>query len=529
MASHSLAQHLYSLRLQNGRPDFERRKIELDDLIHYLSSAEISHLVNLLRPSTIRHDKFVDLPNEIILAIMNYLDLEDVVTARSVSHKWYYRWTAPEICFGIAERYFPDVLIRLYMSLPDDQKKATKAALSEWACKRAVDVVKCQRGRSLRTGERKVYMKEEREPILKWWLTDKLLIANTHYPNNILTAWNLGSDEMHTIRLSGPCLNLTARGNYVGFQINSETFIWRVGGRLTSVKAPKAPASFLGLDWWPFHLLFHPINEDHYFLFYRAINGEGATFQVLVQEYVGGEARTICHSKLATAVSARGAIIMDGTCLISYHVKGLSKDSGKTYKTDRDVGYTGPCYHQQIDQGSTRDPLTVVNTLTFDIFAKTFSTRSYHIHSNFKTLPRESSTWEDSINRSCIWRDQLLLPVYPTGSNTERKPIGIDDILLLAVQPCDRIQPAPNVTPLYVQTSPDEKQVLFLEADPEFHRYGVSFCWAMRGVFAEKTRLILDPFEAGEPNTEGIVRGDDDFVVLFSKNGYVVWSFNEAS
>ncbi|KAH8820443.1 hypothetical protein F5884DRAFT_764098 [Xylogone sp. PMI_703] len=557
MGSLSLAQRLYSLRLQDGRLDSERRKLELDNLIHYLSGAEINHLVNTLTQSTSKNERFCNLPNEIILAIMDHLDLEDVVVARSVSQRWYMKWTELEICFGIAERYFPDVLFRSYMPLPDEQKKGAKVTLSKWASKKAADVVKGQHGhyrsvsvhprekahlssatymeirycngrvaevvssyevivKSLRTGESKVYMREDRAPILKWWLTDQLIVTSNRHTHNELTAWYLDKDESHTVRLTSRCLNITARGRYVGFQIQTEPFIWQVGGQLTNVKTPGIPVSYLGQDWWPAQILFHPVNEDHFFLFHRDRAGD-TDFEVMVQEYINNEPKSMYSSKIAMPLTGENATWMAGACLMSCYEVEVSQAMGEALQN------TAPCSHARSYPDTIGSPL-VVHTLTFDVFTKTFSTRIYNIPGLF---PINDLIWEPSIQQSNIWRNQLLLPAHIGGSDKGRKPPSVDEILVIAIKPCDRIQEVPNIIPWYVQDSSDEKRILFLENDPEFQKCGVSFCWAAGGELAQTARLNFDPPDTGMRSIEPVVYGDDDFVVMVGENGHIVWSFDD--
>lgn len=151
---------------------------------------------------------------------MDYLDLEDTVVVRFVSRKWYEKWTAPDVCLAIVEKFFPDVLFQSYLQLSDREKTNTRAELGKWAIKATVQALKYQHGwyRSAKvyqreapvnsritssyiqynnakiaelilpyeisikffvTGEKRVYMREDRAPILKWWLSDNLLIAYT--------------------------------------------------------------------------------------------------------------------------------------------------------------------------------------------------------------------------------------------------------------------------------------------------------------------------------------------------------------
>jgi hypothetical protein len=68
---------------------------------------------------------------------------------------------------------------------------------------------------------------------------------------------------------------MSARGKHVGLitKVN-EVLVWNIGGSLISVERPEIQKS-VGLYWSPEAIIFHPLNEEHFFIFHHEWPGTG--------------------------------------------------------------------------------------------------------------------------------------------------------------------------------------------------------------------------------------------------------------
>jgi hypothetical protein len=79
----------------------------LGTLFHSISRSEIRYLQERLsEPAFSMKKDFGTLPTELLINIVNYLDLEDFLRIRAVSHRWIEAFSIPEICSRITKTYF---------------------------------------------------------------------------------------------------------------------------------------------------------------------------------------------------------------------------------------------------------------------------------------------------------------------------------------------------------------------------------------------------------------------------------------
>jgi len=194
----------------------------LDSLIASLSSAEIRHLQGRLKAITLQKDVCADLPVELLLYVAEYLDLEDVMRARCVSHQWNERFSSPDFCVGISKLHFRHIWERQYKALGDSDQKLAKQAFANWFPGAAMDRIRKSLGqyssmsiyhytwegmliqgqpihdyqysngriaferdkmtvivKSLRTGSARSFVDDNRSRLSKWLLADDFLISCT--------------------------------------------------------------------------------------------------------------------------------------------------------------------------------------------------------------------------------------------------------------------------------------------------------------------------------------------------------------
>lgn len=119
----------------------------LDNLVHSLSQPEIFRLRCQLSDIPTTSDPCVALPNEVLLCIIDYLDLEDFLTARSVSRKWRESWSDCSVSMQMIKVHFPSVLQSSYKSLDEENQVTAKQNLSKWLPDAARNRIKREQGR----------------------------------------------------------------------------------------------------------------------------------------------------------------------------------------------------------------------------------------------------------------------------------------------------------------------------------------------------------------------------------------------
>jgi hypothetical protein len=79
----------------------------LGALKNSLTNDEIRFLRSQLNEITFQTDICGNLPCELLLMVTSYLSLDDIISARNVSHRWREALSAPQLCIELVQRYFP--------------------------------------------------------------------------------------------------------------------------------------------------------------------------------------------------------------------------------------------------------------------------------------------------------------------------------------------------------------------------------------------------------------------------------------
>jgi F-box domain len=80
---------------------------------------------------TFVRDFIPELPAEIRIGIIAFLDLRDLITIRCVSKRWYESWTQVSICNKLMKEYFRSAFENTYMQLPDPEKRSAFISASD--------------------------------------------------------------------------------------------------------------------------------------------------------------------------------------------------------------------------------------------------------------------------------------------------------------------------------------------------------------------------------------------------------------
>jgi hypothetical protein len=189
-----------------------------------------------------------------------------------------------------------------------------------------------------------------------------------------------------------------------------------------------------------------------------------------------------------------------------------------------------PCAHQWINLApGGKDTLGLLIVVKFDIRKRTFSTGSYHLPDNPIDNTSTIFHYGVELNQAHIWRDQALLPVYRTGHSIQKSAPGVEDMIAMSVTECSKIpkRTGPVEIPWYGKVGSEDRQIHKVPDDSRLADSGAAFCWIGGAQFAEDARLSLITDPNDQSDQTRFVRGDDDFVVLFGDEGYVVWCFDE--
>lgn len=97
----------------------------LKNLTDSLSKEELREL--RMRLNATHYDNFSDLPHEIVLHIMEYLDFQELAIARTVRLSWLYTFSSPDFAMGILKFHF-----RTRWEQTDLKNATAKQALLDW-------------------------------------------------------------------------------------------------------------------------------------------------------------------------------------------------------------------------------------------------------------------------------------------------------------------------------------------------------------------------------------------------------------
>lgn len=92
------------------------------------------------------NDICVNLPNELLLCVAQFLNLDDLLRARSVSRAWNERFCSPDLCVHFIKLHFRSIWEKSYRSLESEAQELAKVTLSKWFPRAAVKRLRRQHG-----------------------------------------------------------------------------------------------------------------------------------------------------------------------------------------------------------------------------------------------------------------------------------------------------------------------------------------------------------------------------------------------
>ncbi|KAE9372108.1 hypothetical protein N431DRAFT_236388 [Stipitochalara longipes BDJ] len=555
MAMGSLARTLDSLQLRDGQPDIEARRRELDGLLPHLTASEVRRLKIQLNNSA--NDICLELPLELLLCITQHLELEEVITLRSVSRKWNDTFSGDDFCLGIIKTHFRPVWEKYNRCSNADQKLVQKEALIQWLPEAIRGRIRRQHGQyhsmsilrwdgrmnsdwqymngriacrnshstisviDIRTSSMATYVEENRLDFGIWHLSDDYLLAAKNGPIS-LSAWPLTyppTRSHESIRLPARVLRISAQKDQVGIVDTAyQVLIWTVGGPLRSVDTSILHESISEFRIGQGLVVFHPLNESCIFVVYEAWSKHFTITKVdpygwcrvIVQEYVEGRAAVTKFLDLNSLIPGPlkpVGLVHDHR--IEVHRSFLAQTSTGAEPSNgrlQSHGISGQTTNPDISP----KPFIIV---TFDIYQKKFISEEYYIPIK-PQIP--------VLERVCQWRNQIFYPLCGNQiDRTEHMPAQGTEDSLIAINK-HHLRANPHIIPCY----------RFQNSSPCYRPAGsacnVAYYWAGHSEDAEDATVDEIYHRLGGTNStrRNVIQRDDDFVVLRRSDGWAVWCFD---
>lgn len=109
---------------------------------------------------------------------------------------------------------------------------------------------------------------------------DKSLLLT--FRSQFLIAWSLTCDDIQRKDLPSNIKFISARRKQVGIITSKEILLWNVGGLITEIEKPEISSEHGKRNWSTDSIIFHPVEEDHFFVF--CMDPRGTDF--IVQEFI---------------------------------------------------------------------------------------------------------------------------------------------------------------------------------------------------------------------------------------------------
>ncbi|APA05950.1 hypothetical protein sscle_01g007200 [Sclerotinia sclerotiorum 1980 UF-70] len=349
MAADCLSQVLEDMRLEDGRPDYLLRRSAIQ---HLLNSSTLTFGEKRIFNAHFKgigfvHDIIAELPIELLALLVEYVDLEDFMSMRSVNRVWraklsndkvsmsilrvHFRRTwedlklldekdkklrldcLPRFCTTRLKRYrrkYDEVCIHpkrhVFRNISHQHHLRGNKGLFQYCNGRVAmmmdyTVTVAIQVDSLWTLAETCYMHEQRYRPDHWLLSNQTLVAYFDHPKPHLNIWSLNEEsDPDVIRLECRYSILAAHNRQVAFLpvnrfrvASGIIHIWN-DGRIKQLAEPKLVDICFPYEPRISGVVFHPTEENHLFVFYQLFSSAlgsldpDRTGKVIVQEYIAG-------------------------------------------------------------------------------------------------------------------------------------------------------------------------------------------------------------------------------------------------
>ncbi|KAH7370559.1 hypothetical protein BKA65DRAFT_19851 [Rhexocercosporidium sp. MPI-PUGE-AT-0058] len=422
--------------------------------------------------------------------------------------------------------------------------------------------------KSLRSDFEERFASPQRDYFKEWWLSDDYILA-INGDGRTIYAWPLETpesqfrDEPHTQHFPSAISDVSARGNRAGLVLyNNEVYIWHIG----QLKNPSSRVDYpseCGL-YSKFHrrqlaVLLHPSKSNVFFVCAERFNDtpdptspKALRTRLRFYEYKNLDLKSRHTLYLNSTRSKTDA--QSGPVINTLHdnIVGISDLCGfrkripKTYssivRADIQMDDTNAYVQDTVEEfgpmiGSNSEDVLFAkerSLILFDMDTREFTYRNYYEPGeDFSQYVAEPQP------EALIWRDQTLSPIYRPDPNAESPPEGITDVLVTA---SNHFQTSPGTQSRKVYwysenepnstttTIPIKNHPSFLSSPSRPFAQTTAFHLVGPHNLARSARLTSTA-EARHVTWEKHfevrkVRGDDSFIVLFGRTGFVVWCFD---
>ncbi|RAL61731.1 hypothetical protein DID88_002799 [Monilinia fructigena] len=408
MASNGLVQVLEGMKLQDGTPDINLRTSAIANLLNSstLTFGELRMLKDHFDDIDFRRDPIVMFPSELVVRVLEHVDLEDFMTMCRVSRDWREKLFNRKVCGPLLRLHFRGTWESVYVPLSENDRESRLQNISSVFLDVCTKRLKRRRGKwysvssyhyprisngsrylngepvnellyrngrvaampdrfsiridNLRTQTSMHYMHGQRSPLKDYVLSNELLIAYIDYPKPQFNVWRLDEEE-DPIVIHLECHNsiISSHDKQIAFgrktnntQIVDTVYVW-IDGHIQKLAEPgfgdpDIPNASLEVRLCGF--IFHPTEENHYFVFYLPTSWKDTTTKrIIVQEHIAGlPHKTWYHDLISSRFQALNAKLIDNDGLVALVCEDGTQhlptqpSSFLNHSTSQDPGHCNP-------------------------------------------------------------------------------------------------------------------------------------------------------------------------------------------
>ncbi|KAF7940305.1 uncharacterized protein EAE98_000432 [Botrytis deweyae] len=551
--ANDLSQALDGMKLEDGRPDVQLRTSAIQYLLNSstLTFGEMRLLKAHFDRMKFYYDGIAQLPAEILVLVMEYLDLEDFMFMRCVSKYWRAKLSSEQLCTSLLKIHFRKTWEIKFKSSQDNNRQLkvddflgmctgrlkrdrgmydqimhydylsdpnNDRFYSKWcheSCYRRRFQYKNGRiamredpstiqVNDLRTHVSRRYLHESRYSFEHWLLSDQILVAYFDSPKPRFNVWQLDEEnDPKVIHLDCRYEILGAHNKEIAFGDKSlsdhPVYVWN-DGHVKKLPLPEFGDLYPNYDIKFCEIYFHPTQENHHFLFYHAscspLDGtsrETGRDLIIVQEYIAGvpqgQWNEVLGSCFVKTMLKFQIISNDGVVAILSRIIRSPEKRASIHRT--------PCNHDI----SSATNAGAYFLMTFNLITQKFGAISTHLEPFLEPVPTPLNP--------LFWRGRATVPYDSRNAGTYAERLEPDTekmpYSLVSSSICDATKKNPQCVGKHNFTPASGLSAL------------AAFCLP----------IDIEATTTSNEFNKGAVWGDDDFIIYSHHKGYIVWSFNQ--
>ncbi|CAD6443373.1 32e67b45-2d40-406b-8684-fc667e2203cf [Sclerotinia trifoliorum] len=554
MAADCLSQILEDMRLEDGRPDYQLRRLAIQHLLSSptLTFGEKRIFNDHFKGIDFVHDIIAELPVELLALLVEYVDPEDFMSMRSVNRVWRAKLSNEKVSMSILRVHFRRTWEDLKLLGEKDKKlrldsfprfctrrlkryhrkyhqvsilprphvfsnishqhrlrgnkglfqycNGRVAMMMDYADTTAIQVD------SLWTFAETYYMHEQRCSPDHWLLSNQTLVAYFDHPKPHLNIWSLNEkSDPDVIRLECRYSILAAHNRQVAFLAvkrfsvaSGIIHIWN-DGRIQKLAEPKFVDICAPCEARISGFVFHPTEENHQFVFYQLFSSNlgsldsDRTGKVIVQEYIAGVPHKTWRRNVPGSLITQALRVesIDDDGLVAILPIPHAEGDGSILHIERNENTLDfPQPLPCCKHGISSATASGLPNYSFVAF-NVFTQKFQEISNHLKAIPVDPCC-----DKPLLWRGQSIVLCGKGGfesilSTPDDKPLKA----LISASVCDEKRKSKCVGDHGLRDNV---------------KAAATFCF-----------LIETPLQT----QSATIWGDDNFIVCGFDRGYIVWSF----